>query len=733
MTATVQPILNPDRETMAAHLDHLFGGLSGEYAQGLVELSWTSATPVKRKNGSTGYLFHAEHFPISRIGDLIDTAATLNSTPGVNVYIGAAIRHPDTPPFGRADDRDAWALTALYVDLDDDGAAIRGKNIYGNDKPTWVTVTGNTPWLRGQLWWRLDQPLTDHTIWRDTLHGLSIAMHGDPTVCNPSRIMRLCGSVAWPHKEGRVMELTHKIELKAPGKSVYALDDLRALIPATAPKRVQSSPTSPQQDTPSGLGIGKLKDGRERYMRDTVLACLVEFVGMHGAAPTVDELFLAVWAQYSQRVDFSRPGRGPDEVRAKCATAIDRFSAGRIHGLETIDKAIGSYVAKNPLPEWEDDDEPLGEFDAGECADDVIPPRAWLLGNIFCRRYVSSIVADGAVGKTSLRYAQLLSLASGQELTGDKVFQRCRVLVVSLEDDANEVKRRLRAACLHHKLDQKSLTGWMYVATPGARGGRLMSVDKHGRAETGSLGGKIERVIAQRKIDIISLDPFVKTHAVEENNNSMIDEVIQILTDLAIKYDIAVDIPHHTSKGTADPGNANRARGASAMKDAARLVYSLSKMSEDEAKAFNLTEEERQSLVRMDSAKVNIAPPTAEARWFKLVSVNLGNKTDAYPAGDNVQAIEVWTPPDIWGEVSHAQIDAILDEIDRGLPDGNFYSDARSAKERGAWRVVAKHSPVGEGPARRMVATWVREGQLVRFHYTNPKTYKEVEGVRRGK
>ena len=81
----------------------------------------------------------------------------------------------------------------------------------------------------------------------------------------------------------------------------------------------------------------------------------------------------------------------------------------------------------------------------------------------------------------------------------------------------------------------------------------------------GQLADNLEAVIKARKIDIVSLDPFVKAHSVEENNNSAIDDVVQVLTDLSAKHNIAVDAPHHTSKGPADPGNANKGRGASAM------------------------------------------------------------------------------------------------------------------------------------------------------------------------
>ena len=62
----------------------------------------------------------------------------------------------------------------------------------------------------------------------------------------------------------------------------------------------------------------------------------------------------------------------------------------------------------------------------------------------FCRGFASSLLGDGGVGKTALRYAQALSLATGCSLTGEHVFQRCRVLIVSLEDGRDELRRRIQ-------------------------------------------------------------------------------------------------------------------------------------------------------------------------------------------------------------------------------------------------------------------------------------------------
>ena len=85
------------------------------------------------------------------------------------------------------------------------------------------------------------------------------------------------------------------------------------------------------------------------------------------------------------------------------------------------------------------------------------------------------------------------------------------------------------------------------------------------------------------------------------------------------------------------------------MKDAARLLYTLTPMTEKEAEWLGVAETDRRSLIRLDSGKVNIAPPTSTATWFRLVGVPLGNATSEYPNGDEVQAAERWLPPDVWG------------------------------------------------------------------------------------
>ena len=110
----------------------------------------------------------------------------------------------------------------------------------------------------------------------------------------------------------------------------------------------------------------------------------------------------------------------------------------------------------------------------------------------------------------------------------------------------------------------------------------------------------------------------------------------------------------------------------------------------------------------MDKGKVNIAPPSRKAVWFHLVGVSLDNGNVMYPNGDEVQAVEPWFPADMWQDMSDEQIDAIIEEIDTGLPEGVRYSNHPQAKTRAAWKVVVKHAPTKtESQAREIIKAWV--------------------------
>jgi hypothetical protein len=366
--------------------------------------------------------------------------------------------------------------------------------------------------------------------------------------------------------------------------------------------------------------------------------------------------------------------------------------------------------------------------DAGDDSENP-PPRRWLMANQFCRRFLSGLVAPGATGKSALRMLQCLALATGVSFTDQHIFRRCRVLIVSFEDDIEELQRRILAAMLEYGITRKQVKGWLFYACP--KGIKLAEMN-NGSRQIGALEKQLRIWIEKRRPDLVVLDPYVKVHALEENDNGAMDFVCDLLATLAIEYDIAIDAPHHTRKGQLTPGDADAGRGGSAVRDAGRLIYTLSTMSENEAKAFGVDAGDRATYVRLDKAKVNLAPPARTAEWFKLVGVRLDNGNDEYPNGDEVQTVKPWNPPKLWAGLAAETLNAALTEIDAGMPNGQRYTDAGGGKgDRAAWKVVQKHCPNrSEGQCREIIKTWIKNGVLYAVEYDDPIKRNPRKGYR---
>jgi hypothetical protein len=346
------PTLVPNRADMRAHVEHLFGGYLDGHHDGRLELAWTDTMP----DAAGRYrLAHAAFFGTDQFDELVDEAVRRNAQSMCNVYIGAALRHPHTAPFGRARDDDFGAATVLWCDLDSADAVGEALANYADAKPTLLVMTGEHPHQRVQCWWRLAEAIDDPDRLRNALSGITCKMGGDTTVTNPSRVMRLAGSVAWPHKPGRVAELTRTIPLREPGLPEYLPAHLEQLFPpvvslaaARERKHAQNGGDGSiiRHISALGLATGKVSDGREKYMRNMILAALIEYVGKNGAEPSVDELVAEAWPTYKKNTDLSRPGRGQDEFREKCAYTLRRLSAGKLPGLVTLDQVVEVWQKK---------------------------------------------------------------------------------------------------------------------------------------------------------------------------------------------------------------------------------------------------------------------------------------------------------------------------------------------------------------------------------------------------
>jgi hypothetical protein len=83
-----------------------------------------------------------------------------------------------------------------------------------------VVVTGRHPHKRAQLFWRLEEPVDDPDVLRDWNRRIAARLGGDTTVVNPTTLMRVAGTIAWPWKTGRIAERTQLILFRGPPRQL---------------------------------------------------------------------------------------------------------------------------------------------------------------------------------------------------------------------------------------------------------------------------------------------------------------------------------------------------------------------------------------------------------------------------------------------------------------------------------------------------------------------------------
>lgn len=407
--------LEPNAEHMAHHLAFLFGD-AREYDDGLVEIA------VRTDKGWRSRLFGTDEL------DAATRYAAAENAAGHNVYVGQALRLPDTPPMGRASDSDHYATTAAYVDLDSMEAAAAAVDRTKSLPPHLVVCTGTVPHKRMHLQIKLAEPITDQQQHRDVMEGLADSLGGDRSVCNPSRILRLAGSIAWPMKPGRVAEMTFLMNV--PERHPVTAEEIARHYPRVANAHTidtgKNTPIERQGRGALDIGAETVTDGREAYMRDTILAVFIQWIGENGAVPTEQELFDAAWPQYSAKVDFSRPGRGQDEMAKKVASTLRRFERGQLRGLPDMDAVLARYKEKQKAgqraeqrqeaPKADKPDGPL--FQRAKAFAANWQPAEYLVDGLIQRGYCYSLTAPTGGGKTAVILNLTACVGSGRDFAG---------------------------------------------------------------------------------------------------------------------------------------------------------------------------------------------------------------------------------------------------------------------------------------------------------------------------
>jgi hypothetical protein len=440
-------------------------------------------------------------------------------------------------------------------------------------------------------------------------------------------------------------------------------------------------------DLPSFGGLGFLAD-------------LVDHAPAPGGAADYGTAIREAWAR---RILSERAAQVQVDVRNGASAAS--ITAALTAGLAEVNVALDETRGRSPL---------LRSYRHTPAS--RITPRECLFGGHYFRRYVSTTTAVSGAGKSLLAIAEALAMATGRPLLGGlSPRERLRVAYVNLEDPADEISRRVAAVIEFHRLDGADLEDWLWWGS-----GRDAPIVL---AEMGRFGGaavrdadvrRVKEAVKQAELDVVIVDPFVDSHAVEENNNAAVNLVAKTWASIADECAVAVELVHHPRKSTngQDVG-VDDSRGASALLAAARSARALNIMTAAEAEKAGIEPARRRYYLRSEIGKSNLAPPPDQATWYRLESVSLGNAQDGGP-GDSVGVVVPWEWPNPLQGVSASDVYRIQQAV---AADGDYRESSQAEKWIG--RLVADvlrldlDDPRHHAKIRGLLKLWFTTGVLV--------------------
>jgi hypothetical protein len=275
-------------------------------------------------------------------------------------------------------------------------------------------------------------------------------------------------------------------------------------------------------------------------------------------------------------------------------------------------------------------------------AEETLKPWDWLYGTHLLRGTVSGTASTGGAGKSTLGIIEALAMTSGKALVGIQPPRPLRVFLINLEDNRNAVDKRIAAAMKHHKLTKTDIGERLFVR---AKGELKIKVAKHGKSGSVWINESVIKAlidfVRENKIDVLTVDPLIRTHDVKENDNSEMAQVIECFDTVADDGDCAVSLFHHTRKANGGEITVESARGAQAFIDLCRAVRILETMSKGEGERLKL--KDHRWHFRSFNGKINFAPPMEQGTWYRFVNIKLNNAL--LGGGDNVGVVEAWLHP----------------------------------------------------------------------------------------
>lgn len=467
----------------------------------------------------------------------------------------------------------------------------------------------------------------------------------------------------------------------------------------------------PQPKTTSGAGgavggrdwvdlIGNLLDGHELHDSTASLTSKLATAGMSNGA--VFNVMSALFDRSAARGgDNGRYAQRLADLNRMVGTALTKFGK---KGLQAAPECIEAVEA---LP-----------IDGAS-----IMVRPWITPGLLLRAQVTLLVAPPGSGKSLLTLQVAMMCARGTEWAGWKPRGCFRTLIINVEEDEDELRRRLHGARVKMEYEP-DLRGVLI-----AKASSIVVATADSRTKTVTATPMLEEIvqtILTHHIDIVVVDPFAETFAGDENDNSELKWAAVLWRTVARRTNCAVVLVHHAKKYAQNmAGDMDAGRGGGSLAGVARIVATLFTMTEKEHEQMQPKDArgkdiERTRLLRFDDAKANHSLLSPTAKWFIKETVGIGNGVGSEPE-DEVGVLVPWQAPDILDGLDSKAINEILNEImvgtraESGEPTGvPFCPTTKGGAKRWAGTLLQNEVPTLDAKgAQKLIDIWIRNELLL--------------------
>jgi hypothetical protein len=569
------------------------------------------------------------------IADAVKLITEMNGTR--NFYV---VRNPiraDVPASRAATDDDIVAAFLFWADCDNKPSAENVKRFDG-PKFTAHIVTGRIPETRVHPYWDLDKPLYDMAIFRDMQQRIAQHFGSDSAVINPSRIMRVAGSVTHPDSKkrdrGYVSEITTLRTEYPDTRPPVTLDQMQrvfgeVVVGGRAAPRDPATANNLQIDTgpqPLDRELMAIKALSGKEWHDAIVRLTGSYVSKGLSDPEIHAL----------TDGLTLAGYTVEQTRREVQTAIN---GARRKGWTP---ETNEFVELSPA---EIEAIPAVLFKPWVAIDPTtIPVPDFIYSDFYARGYTSLTVAPPKVGKSLLALAEAIDMATGIGFLHDCPSEPRKVVYYNAEDDQDVMNNRVMSILTHYGINQSQIEGRLFATSGVGNDDFFMVSGQQEGVINEALFVGIEKFCEEQQADCLIFDPLQDLSQAAETNE-VFRMLGQRLRKMANKTHVALGLVHHTRKLQAGvAASMDDARGGSALRGSARFNRLLVPMSEGEGVSAGV--ENHRHFMRVGEMESNLAPPSADVnRWFEKVSV-------LTPNNSHVGAVVPWEWPDPFEGIS---------------------------------------------------------------------------------